>query len=115
MECILDNIHETTKTDIASAGVLLGLLPALLGVLGSSTIETSCLATRRPVLAFLLCFASPAVNPIRMYDYTDVLEKIMTLNETVRLPGMSGNGSQSVALAKYVFALAAIANIQSMN
>lgn len=86
ISCILDKTPEAVKVNMASAGLLLGLLPALLGFLGSSTIETSCLAARRPVLSLLLSLGSPAVNPIRIYDYRDIVRKIINLNETVSLP-----------------------------
>ena len=115
VECMLERVPETVKTDMASAGVLLGLLPAVLPILGSNTIEVSCLATRRPILAFLLCLGSPAVNPIKMYDYKDTLENIMHLSATVELPFRKGRAQRFALMSKYVLTLAAIANISMVN
>ena len=115
VECMLEHLPETVKADMASAGVLLGLLPAILGILGSSTVEVSCLATRRPILAFLLCLGSPAVNPVRLYDYKDTLENILDLGATVQLPFMTGSSQRIVLVLKYVLVLAAIANVSLVN
>ena len=115
VECMLERVPETVKADMASAGVLLGLLPAILGILGSSTIEVSCLATRRPILAFLLCLGSPAVNPIRLFDYKSTLENILEHGATVKLPFMKGTAQRVFLVMKYVLTLAAIANISLVN
>ena len=115
--CILDHASETSKINWASAGVLLGLLPGLLGLLGSSTIETSCLAVRRPILGLLLCLGSPAVNPIRVFDYRDTVEKITKLDETIGLPTMPGGlrSLRATLVLKYILTLGAIANITTVN
>lgn len=117
ISCILESTPEAVKINMASAGLLLGLLPALLGLLGSSTIETSCLAARRPVLSLLLSLGSPAVNPIRIYDYRDIVEKIINLNETVSLPTIPRGLllRKATLILTYGLTLAAIANTTSVN
>jgi hypothetical protein len=69
--CIVSNCKEYTKANMASATVLLGLLPAVLAALGSSTTELSRLSAQRPLLAILMVLGSPAANPIRTFDYHD--------------------------------------------
>lgn len=39
--CIITNLTEDEKAQFTSAGVLLGLMPTILSVLGASTFETS--------------------------------------------------------------------------
>lgn len=117
ISCILESTPEAVKINMASAGLLLGLLPALLGLLGSSTIETSCLAARRPVLSVLLSLGSPAVNPIRIYDYRDIVEKIINLNETVSLPIIPRGLllHKATLILTYGLTFAVIANTTSVN
>jgi hypothetical protein len=74
--CIMSNITEYTKANMASAAVLLGLTPTILATLGSSTTELSLLSSHRPALALLLVLGSPAMNPIRTFDYHDPLKEI---------------------------------------
>ncbi|KAE9369141.1 hypothetical protein N431DRAFT_493029 [Stipitochalara longipes BDJ] len=65
VDCILSNSRESTKANMASADVVLGLLPTILALLGSTTPELSLLSSRRPLLAFLLSIGAPAVSPVR--------------------------------------------------
>jgi len=67
--CIVSYCTEYTKANMAAAAVLLGLTPAILAALGSSTSELSRLSARRPLLAILMMLGSPAANPIRIFDY----------------------------------------------
>jgi hypothetical protein len=69
--CIMSNITEYTKANMASASVLLGLTPGILATLGSSTTELSLLSSHRPALALLLVLGSPAMNAIRTFEYKD--------------------------------------------
>jgi hypothetical protein len=69
--CIMSNVTEYTKANMASAAVLLGLTPGILATLGSSTIELSLLSSHRPALALLLVLGSPAMNAIRTFEYID--------------------------------------------
>ncbi|OAL21556.1 hypothetical protein AYO22_07952 [Fonsecaea multimorphosa] len=60
IDCILENLNETRKSNMAAAAVLLGLLPTTLGLVGSTTVEVGLVALRRPFLAFLLAAGAPA-------------------------------------------------------
>ena len=68
-ECLLKYAPEVSKADMAAASVLLGLLPTILSLAGSSTVEVGLVALQRPLLALLLGTASPAVNPLRTFEY----------------------------------------------
>ena len=74
--CIMNNVTEYTKANMASAAVLLGLTPTILAILGSNTTELSLLSSHRPALAILLVLGSPAMNPIRSFDYHDPRKEI---------------------------------------
>jgi hypothetical protein len=76
IDCVLTNTHEFIKSDMASANVVLGLLPTILALLGSTTPELALLSSRRPLLALLLSIGSPTVNPIRTFEYHDPIEAL---------------------------------------
>ena len=63
-EYLLENTPEVFKANMAAASVLLGLLPTILSLAGSSTLEVGLIALQRPFLASLLGTASPAVYPL---------------------------------------------------
>ncbi|KAK0947549.1 hypothetical protein LTR48_006847 [Friedmanniomyces endolithicus] len=69
LSCLLGNLMESEKSNMAAAGVALGLLPTILAQAGPSPMEMGLLALRRPVLGFILSAASPALNPFRAFDY----------------------------------------------
>ena len=69
VECLLKDTPEVFKTNMAAASVLLGLLSTILSLAGSSTVEVGLVALQRPLLALLLGAASPAVNPLRTFEY----------------------------------------------
>ncbi len=54
---------------MAGANVLLGLLPTILSLLGSTTPELSLLSSRRPLLTLLLSIGSPTVSPVRTFMF----------------------------------------------
>ena len=76
-DCILDNMRESGKMGMQAAAVLLGLTPTILGLVGSSTAETSILSLRRPVLSLILSVGSPSVNPLRSFEYWDPVRGIL--------------------------------------
>ena len=74
IDCILGNLNETRKSNMAAAAVLLGLLPTTLGFVGSTAVDIGLVALRRLLLALLLAAGAPAVSPIRTFDYVDPKE-----------------------------------------
>lgn len=73
--CMMKEVSEYTKANMASSGVLLGLTPWILSTLGSTSAEISLLAVHRPVLAYLLVLGAPAINPSRAKGYQAPLEE----------------------------------------
>lgn len=65
-----------TKASLATAGVVLGLLPALLAVLSPSISELVLLSSQRPLLASILSLGAPRVLQRRIFEYEDPFELI---------------------------------------
>ncbi|KAF2718658.1 hypothetical protein K431DRAFT_296658 [Polychaeton citri CBS 116435] len=111
VNCILDNWRESDKANMASAAVLLGLLPTILAMVGSSTIETGILALKRPVLAFFLAAGTPSVNPIRTFEYHDPQEILQLRDGALRMPELSGVMVTAVGVTQYLLAFGAVGNL----
>jgi hypothetical protein len=69
VNCLLSIVTPSTVANQQAAAILLGLLPTILAMAGSTTVEIGLLAYRRPLLAFLVAMETPIVNPIRAFDY----------------------------------------------
>lgn len=74
--CILENVPEMRKASLATAGVVLGLLPTLLAVLSPSISELVLLSSQRPLLASILSLGAPGVLQRRIFEYEDPFELI---------------------------------------
>lgn len=113
VDCVLDRLPQGVLADTAAASVVLGLLPTVLSFAGSSTIEVGLLASRRPVLAFLLAAASPATTPLRSADYHGLVRVLTRHSQnavSIQIPhGLQG----TVSLAQYLVAMANVANLIS--
>ena len=111
IDCILENLNETRKSNMAAAAVLLGLLPTTLGLVGSTTMEVGLIALRRPFLAFLLAAGAPAVSPIRTFDYVDPKELLQKKPGTVKVFSIGPAKKLAITLLQYVVAAAAVVNL----
>lgn len=118
IDCILDEMKESDKANMAAAAVVLGLLPTTLGLAGSTTTETGMLSLRRPFLAFLLAAGAPAVNPIRTFEYRDPMTMLKARAGTWRVPHPKGDSPSRPGLwaiwtvcVQYALASAAVANL----
>ena len=109
--CLLNTFPETDKANMASAAVILGILPATLSLAGSNTAETGLLSLRRPLLAFLIGAGAPAVSPTRTFNYGDPKELIQIRPKSIRAPRLNNVSSITVLVFEYIFALLAVANL----
>ena len=96
---------------MAAAAVLLGLLPATLAILGSNSRETSLLALRRPLLAFLLALGAPTVSPLRSTQHADHAQILTQGEDRISMPSLSAFNATLVASAQYLFACASAFNV----
>ncbi len=111
VQCILSNASEFIKANMASAAVLLGIMPFALSVLGSSSEESALLyvIARRPVLTTLLLAGAPVVVALRPFEYKDPVG-ILRAREG-RFYSLTMGPSWLVLLLEYAVALAAVANV----
>ena len=80
--CILNNLSEWVKFNMASAAVLLGLTPSILAALGPSVEEVTSLfiLARRPLLGMCLAAGAPSLFSFRTVDYHKTLENLRDQN-----------------------------------
>lgn len=114
-DCLLQNITGTIQSNLASAQVLLGLVPVTAGLVGPTIAEVSILSTYRPLLAFLLAIGSPAINITRTFRRINVHEPFHKPTSPMSKAWSSWLASRSarvrilVKAATYAVALAAVA------
>ena len=115
INCLLDHTNELGKANMASAAVLLGLMPTILAAAGSTLSETALLSARRPLLAFLLATGSPAVLPVRTFQHDDVPKMLVRRKSglTIELSSTSQTLylKMIVVCIELILALAATANV----
>lgn len=74
--CLLQNIDEYDKADMASATIILGLMPTILSYVGPTVGEMALVSSRRPVLAVFLMLGAPAVFATRPFDFNGPVESL---------------------------------------
>lgn len=98
---------------LAAIGVILGLLPTILSMVGLSVIETGVLALRQHFFAFLLALSSPAALPSRTLDYRNSKELLQQrlLCYRLKADAMFTVHRRVLPGLQYVLATAAVANL----
>jgi hypothetical protein len=105
---VLENFNESGKAQLAVSSVLLGLLPTILGIMGSNATGIGILALQRPLFAMLSSFGAPLISSTRSFEYRHPVEMMQTKSEGV--PAFTG-WSRLVYFAKYATTGVAIANV----
>lgn len=109
--CLMDNSVKNVEAQTAVTGVLLGLLPSILSILGSSPVELALLSNSRPVLSLLLALAAPVVNPIRLFDYVSPRDILVNLKDGAQVAQKQKRTSAWIAVIQFVLAAAAVLNV----
>ncbi|KAK5655108.1 hypothetical protein OQA88_6007 [Cercophora sp. LCS_1] len=111
VQCILSSTSEYMKTNMASAAVLLGIMPFALSVLGSSSEESALLyvIARRPLLTTLLVAGAPVVVALRPFEYKSPVG-ILRSREG-RFYSLNLGPAWFVLCLEYALALASVANV----
>lgn len=113
--CLLENTSEWMKSHMASAAVLLGLMPQTIASIGPSAEEISSLfvIARRPLLGILLAAGAPCLHSYRDIDFGKVVEDLKNKNshDHIRLPHLSTPGHYIVLGLEFLVAAGAVANI----
>lgn len=62
LNCLLEKTGEVQKATIASAQVVMGLIPTLFATVGNIVAEVSLLVSQRPLLSLLLTLGAPSMH-----------------------------------------------------
>ncbi|KAK1823081.1 hypothetical protein LTR12_002384 [Friedmanniomyces endolithicus] len=111
VSCLLSNLLESEKSNLAAAGVALGLPPTILAQAGPSPMEMGLLALRRPVLGFILSAASPALNPFRAFDYRNPAKVLRWRQGDVVALEWQPIMAVAIGVAELIVGSAALANV----
>lgn len=112
--CMIGKTEKNIETQTASTGVLLGLLPTILSIMGSNPVELPLLSTHRPLLCFLLVVSVPVVNPVRPFDFVspgDILKNMMDQGIPPQSGGTSSGGSIIIVALQYLIAIGNVLNV----
>lgn len=115
-DCLLQDLHPTIQSNLASAQVLLGFAPAILLYFGPTIAEVAALSTYRPLLAVLLSLGSPGVSFDGLFRHVDLREPfVQPLSRSAHLwsrwlSRQSVGIRNAIRVLSYVFTLAALAN-----
>lgn len=96
---------------------MLGLTPTILATLGSTTAETAMLSifARRSILAFLLAAGSPAVFPMRPFEYRNVVKTEQDRTGRFHPPFVGPKKQLLIVLIEYILAGMAVTNVATLG
>lgn len=112
---MLSSVSETIKADMASASVLLGLMPTILASIGPTVAELSLLSLRRPFLTFLISLGSPGINPGRVTTYEDPFALSDPYTGALIVPRIRRPWSVIIAMVQYLLAATAAFNVWQLS
>lgn len=118
INCLLDNAGGYIQYQLSSSQVLLGITPTIIAVLGTSSEEVCFVALigRRRLLGLLLATASPSIYTERAFKYQNPDEILKERLGAQRVKSTRGSSRRwFFVLLEYVFVLAAIVNIATLN
>lgn len=97
---------------MAAGAMLLGFLPTILALGGRpNTTEVGLLSLRRPLLASLLGFGTPAITSVPTFEYRNSIEVLRKHHDSLGTPKLSKPWTTAIVAFEYIFACAAIANV----
>ncbi|KJZ75836.1 hypothetical protein HIM_04660 [Hirsutella minnesotensis 3608] len=118
VNCVLGQMSDFHKANMAASAVVLGSAPLVLQSLGSTTAETALLGLRRPILSFLLAAGSPTVATLKGSDFIEMLARFVRGGETrnLGLPGFRWNRVHKglrplISVAEYLLVGVAATNV----
>ncbi|OTA84583.1 hypothetical protein M434DRAFT_36423 [Hypoxylon sp. CO27-5] len=115
--CVLAAVDEAGKANLASAGVVLGLLPSMLSITSSMTNEVGLIAIRRPVLALLLAVGTPSANALRTFEQPEPAHLFLEPSPFRALypPHLSPRFQIVVSAIQYLIGLGAVTNLAEVS
>ncbi|KAH8901472.1 hypothetical protein GQ53DRAFT_597400, partial [Thozetella sp. PMI_491] len=116
INCLLNTVPEYWKANMAAASVLLGVMPTILSIMGSSSMETGLLAMRRPLLSLLLGVGAPSAFPLRAFEYSNPEEMLRKGTGSIGWGEQLGRPVAAVVVAlQYLIVCAAVANVSHIT
>ncbi|KAF6837125.1 hypothetical protein CPLU01_03237 [Colletotrichum plurivorum] len=115
--CILGHTSDYILSNMAAAAVVLGLMPTILAMVGNSVEETStlCVIGQRPLLSLMLAAGSPAIFPIRSFEYVKPMKLVKPRRYRLRATLASKASRKAVLVIEYLFAVAIIVNTYTLS
>ncbi|KAI5924581.1 hypothetical protein F4810DRAFT_664254 [Camillea tinctor] len=110
--CILNGTSDYVKSIMASAQVLLGVMPTILALIGPSTEELALLTVvaRRPLLALLLALGCPSVYLSRAFEYRDPDGLLQDRKDRLRQWRPFPAAQWTISFCEYALAIMAVVN-----
>ena len=111
-DCVMGGVDETNTYLYQSAGVLIGLTPTALSLIGNSTAEISLLSSVRPVLSSLIAIAAPTIVPFHSFRYKNPLKDLKLQQDPVPYPQLRNAAIRHfISAVEYVIVIAAAGNV----
>jgi len=112
INCLVQSLDARGQLLLAVTTVSLGLAPTILSILGSNTVETALLISKRPLLGFLLSLGAPVITPIRAFEQVDPRNFLLIpALERWSPPLLKPLTERLVCLIEYTLVLAALTNV----
>ncbi|KAH6695458.1 hypothetical protein F5X68DRAFT_244099 [Plectosphaerella plurivora] len=112
LDCILENTSESLKAKMSSAAIFLGVLPAMLSMLGPSISQLSLLSIRRPFLSVLIAMSAGGFSVDRLFTVDSPAHILAGVQGERLVPRIrSTHWGILVSLTEYLLALASLFNI----
>lgn len=76
--CLIDNTPSFRQSEMNAVSVILGLTPTIIRSLGPTTVQTSALSIRKPVLALMVALGTPATRPQTGTEFVTAVKQMAT-------------------------------------
>ncbi|KAI1741375.1 hypothetical protein F4680DRAFT_416620 [Xylaria scruposa] len=118
IDCVLGEFPESRKANLATGALVLGLIPTILQSIGSSTVETALVGSRRPLLGFLISLGSPAVSMMKINEFARAVADFVEGSDPsdIGIEGLRNSSAPAIwailiALFEYIVVGGAVANV----
>ena len=109
--CMMDNLSEMWKANLASSSVVLGLLPVILSAFGTKPGEIALLSYRRPLLALFISLGAPAIHTDRLGEFQNPVKLLDNVPRTLHIPRCLRRGTWRlwfISLFQYIAVVGAV-------
>lgn len=89
VSCLMDAMPSFRQAEMNAVSVLLGLTPTIIQTLGPTTVQTSVVSLRRPLLALMVALGTPAVRP---QGAKELVRAVLRLASSSSMANAAGGG-----------------------